>query len=208
MADENIIIILQIMFITLALVIFGRLFNKFFGLTAKGMKKIREQARNLQERFNNARLIGDPQMLLQVQTDIKLLTKQMMKRQFLPMCLRCFIFLGIIIVLMIIYTPYGGGILPFPLWILGSGWFAIYFLFSLGFSLLFYSIKKIYKKMTGKEEKSASFLRELMSMIVPTQNISNGMINLQNPSGIHTSQSTSNNNDEDKENSWKDRLDP
>ncbi len=207
MADENIIVILQIMFIALALVIFGRFFNKFFGLTAKGMKKYREEARNLQERFNNARIVGDVQMLLQVQTDIKLLTKQMMKRQFLPMCLRCFIFLGIIIVLMIIYAPYGSALLPFPLLFFGSGWFAIYFLFSLGFSLLFYVIKKIYKKMTGKEEKSASFLRELMSMIVPSQNLSDNMINIQNPSGIQIPQSMNNNKDEPKESSWKDRLD-
>lgn len=207
MIDEKTIVILQIMFITLGIVVFSRFFNKIFGLTGKEMKKYREKAKNLQERFNNARIVGDGQMLLQIQTDIKLLTKQMMKKSFLPMCIRCFIFIGIIAVLWIIYKPYGSGLLPFPLLFFGSGWFVIYFLFSLGFSLLFYTIKRVYKKITGKQEKSSNFLRELMSMILPSQNTSTGMLNIQNPLESQSSSSELNNEEESKDSSWKERLD-
>ncbi|MBY9007072.1 MAG: hypothetical protein KGD63_09955 [Candidatus Lokiarchaeota archaeon] len=208
MSTETTFIILQIMFITLGLVVFSKFFNKFFGLTGKDMKKYREKARNLQERFNNVRIIGDGQMLMQIQTDIKLLTKQMMKRSLLPMCLRCILFIVIIAVLWAVYAPYRSGLLPFSLWFLGSGWFAIYFLFSIGFSLLIYVITKIYKKKIGKEEKSSNFLREIMGMMGPGPNIKSGIQNIQHSSDLLSNSSESKDDiDDSTESSWKERLD-
>ncbi|MBN1214339.1 MAG: DUF106 domain-containing protein [Candidatus Lokiarchaeota archaeon] len=205
MSAETISVILQILFITLGIVIFSRFFNKVFGLTGKDMKKYREKARNLQERFSNARIIGDPQMLIQIQIDIKSLTSQMMKKSLLPMCLRCFLFIGIIAVLWIIYAPYSSDLLPFPLWILGSGWFAIYFLCSLGFNLIIYIIFRIYKKKVGEDDKSASFLREIMGMMGGNNTLSPNNQKIAD----HLSNSFESNNDIDdsEESSWKNKLD-
>jgi hypothetical protein len=81
------------------------------------------------------------------------LTKLMMKKQMIPSCVRCFIFIGIFTVIGIVYTDYGEGLLPFPILFFGSGWFAVYFLFSITFSLTLYGIKRLYRKLTGKEVK-------------------------------------------------------
>lgn len=169
---SNTSIVLIIILITLGMTIFNILLNKILGIKKEEMKKIRDQAINLRERMRNAQALGDPRLLIEIQRETIQLTNQMMKKQFLPMCLRCFIFIGIFTTLSFVLAEYDSGLLPFPLLIFGSGWFAIYFVFTISLSLLIYGFKRLYKRYIKKETKSQSYLREIMGILSPTSGIS------------------------------------
>ncbi|MFX0104145.1 MAG: EMC3/TMCO1 family protein [Candidatus Hodarchaeota archaeon] len=164
---SNAIIIIQIMFITIGMIALGMFLNYILGLRKEVLREMRQKALNLQERMRNAQLLGDPQMMIQLQKESTQFMKLMMKKQLVPMCLRCLVFIGIFAILGIFYSPYEG-LLPFPLLFFGDGWIAIYIIFSISFSLLIYGVKKIYKKVIGKETKTQSSFREIMSIISPT----------------------------------------
>lgn len=199
---SNALMILIILFITIGMTIFSMLFNKILGLKKEEMKNLREQALKLRERMRNAQVLGDPQLLIQIQRETMQLTNQMMKKQLLPMCLRCFIFIGIFTTLSFILADYDSGLLPFPLWIFGSGWFAIYFIFSITFSLIIFGIKKLYKRFVQKETKSKSYLREIMGILSITQKTSGISYQLSDPTQSQTTSQTSSETVE----SWKDRI--
>lgn len=199
---SNALMILIILFITIGMTIFSMLLNKILGLKKEEMKNLREQALNLRERMKNAQVLGDPQLLIQIQRETMQLSKQMMKKQLLPMCLRCFIFIGIFTTLSFIFADYDSGLLPFPLWIFGSGWFAIYFIFSITFSLIIFGIKKLYKRFVQKETKSKSYLREIMGILSITQKTSGISYQLSDPTQSQTTSQTSSETVE----SWKDRI--
>ena len=146
-------IIIQIMLITIGMVGLSELLNRIFGLNMEAARELREKSQNLQERMRTARLTGNPQEMLELQQESMELTKQMMKKQMIPSCVRCLIFLGIIAVIGGFYANYGENLLPFPILFFGSGWFAVYFLFSIPFSLIIYGFKRLYRKLTGKEVK-------------------------------------------------------
>ncbi len=167
MANEE--IILQIFLVTVGIVIFSILLNRLLGLKPEKMKAFREKVMNLQERVQNAQVLQDQQLMGQLQLEMMSMLKQMMKKQFVPMLAKCAIFLGILFLLGIIYADYSEGLLPFPILIFGSGWFALYFMFSFGLSLTLFGIKKAYKKITGKEDKSKSFTKEMMGLMAPHQ---------------------------------------
>ncbi|MGQ4873804.1 MAG: EMC3/TMCO1 family protein [Promethearchaeota archaeon] len=162
MAHED--IILQILFISIGIYIFSLILNKIMGLQPQKMKLFREKILNLQERFKQAQIIGDPQLLQSLQLEFSQIAKDMMKKQMIPMCFRCIIFIGILIVLNFIYADYATGLLPFPLLFLGDGWFALYFIFALSISLLVYGFKKLYFKITGKESKRTRIAKEMMDI--------------------------------------------
>ncbi|MEE9377706.1 MAG: EMC3/TMCO1 family protein [Candidatus Lokiarchaeia archaeon] len=166
---SNVVIIIQILFVTIGMIILGMILNYFLGLRKEAQREMRKKALNLQERMRNAQLLGDYQLMAQTQQESIQFMKQMMKKQFIPICIRCVFFLGIFAVLGIIYSDYDSGILPFPLLIFGSGWVAIYIIFSISISLIIYGVKRLYKKITGKGTKSQSYLKELMGIISPTQ---------------------------------------
>jgi len=151
MANEEIIV--QIMFITLAMIGVGEILNKVMHVNKDAARELREKSKNLQVRMKTAQLTGDSQIMLELQRESMALTKTMMKQQMIPSCVRCFIFMGIFAVLGTIYADYVEGLFPFPILIFGSGWFAVYFLFSITFSLILYGIKRLYRKLTGKEVK-------------------------------------------------------
>ncbi|MFO8017047.1 MAG: hypothetical protein R6U96_00285 [Promethearchaeia archaeon] len=148
-------IIIQLIFIALGMVVLSRIFNRIFGLSPDKMKGMREKAQNLQERIRNAQTMGDPQMMHDLQVESQELMKDMAKRQFLPMCIRCIIFLGIFSVIGLIYGQY-------------DGWFWVYFISSLVFSFSAMGLRYAYRKITGKEKKSRG-IGELMNMMSPTQ---------------------------------------
>ena len=152
----NAIIVLQIMFIALGMVGFSSLFNRLFGLKLKDMRGLQERGFNLQERMRNAQALGDIQMMRDLQLESVNLMKTMMKKQFIPMCARCGVFLGIFAVIGLIYAPY-------------DYWFLTYFLFSLTFSFGFMGIKYAYRKATHKEDKTKIMSKELMGILSPTQ---------------------------------------
>jgi hypothetical protein len=151
MTNEEIII--QIMFITLAMIGVGELLNKIMGVNRDSARELREKSKNLQVRMRTAQLTGDSQIMLELQRESMELTKIMMKKQMIPSCVRCFIFMGMFAILGTVYVDYEAGLFSFPILIFGSGWFAVYFLFSITFSLTLYGIKRLYRKLTGKEVK-------------------------------------------------------
>lgn len=170
-------IIIQIMFITIGMLIVGMILNRLLGLRKENLKALREQAQNMQDRMRNAQLLGDPQLLMQLQQESMIFMKKMMKKQLIPMCVRCVIFIGIFAILGLIYGEYTN-LLPFP-FIFGSGWVSVYFIFSITFSLSIYGIKRLYRKLTGKETKSQNKLRDII-----------GMASLSQPDSRFTSQAT------------------
>jgi TM2 domain-containing membrane protein YozV len=150
MANEEIII--QIMFITIGMVGLSELLNRILGLNMEAARELREKSKNLQERMQTARLTGNPQEMLKLQQESMELSKQMLKKQMVPSCVRCAIFMGIFAVLQVLYADHTAGLLPFPI-LFGTGWFTVYFLFSIAFSLIVYGFKRLYRKLTGKEVK-------------------------------------------------------
>ena len=66
---SNVIIILIILFVTIGMVGFGLVLNQILGLKKGEMKKIRERALNLQERMRNAKVLGDLQLMMQIQRE-------------------------------------------------------------------------------------------------------------------------------------------
>jgi len=194
-------IIIQIMLITIGMVFLGMILNKLLGLSKDKVSEFKEQAFNLQKRMKNAQVLADPQLMLQVQRETMQFTKSIMIKQFVPLCLRCFIFIGIFAVLGFIYADYDSGLLPFPLLIFGTGWVAIYFIFSISFSLIIFGMKKLYKRITGKQVSSQGHLREIMELVSPTQQSSGISFQVTNPVPFNTDEDSS-----EKSDSWKDRI--
>ncbi len=212
---SNGIIVIQIMFITLGMVALGMVLNYVLGLKRGVMRDLREKALNLQERMRNAQLIGDFQQLTQLQRESVLFMKQMMKKQLVPMCIRCLIFIGIFIILGIIYSDYDSGLLPFPLLFFGSGWVAIYLIFSISFSLIIFGVQKLYKRITGKETRIQSHMRDIMKIISPVQQESSSSFQIStripaNRTYEYREQPYSKKEREEelksKSDSWKDRI--
>jgi len=189
----------------------GMVLNRILGLKKANFNEFKEKALSLQERLKNAQVLGDIRLMAQVQRETMQFTKQIMLKQFIPLCLRCFIFIGIFSILSFFYSGYASGLLSFNLFILGSGWVAIYFLFSITLSLIIFGIKKLYKKMTGKKLSSQNKFREIMQIMSPREQISG--ISYQVP-GISNSSlqkmkrnvSTNQDGESKKSDSWKDRL--
>ena len=190
-------IIFELMYISLGLSIFGLILNKILGLKSSVMKEIRNDAKNLQERLKQAQILGDPRIMQELQAETMHLMKQMLKKQFLPMGIRCIIFLGIFFVLSFYYGGY-------------EYWYWVYFLWSLGFSLSVFGLTKAYKKVTGKEEEKKSLAKEIAASLGQRSSYF-----ISNVSSIETQDSqiddqTSKNDEENQEpeesDSWKDRL--
>jgi len=212
---SNIAIIIQIMFTTIGMIILGMVLNKVLGLSKEKIKEFREKALNIQERMRNAQVVGDIQMLTQLQRETMQFTKQIMIKQFIPLCLRCVIFIGIFGILGVIYADYQVGLLPFPVLIFGNGWVALYFIFSISFSLIIYGVKRLYKKITGKTGSTQSNLRDVLEIVSPTRRTSGSSFQVSgtapsSPSRITTVNTNMASNTEDesrgKSDSWKDRI--
>jgi len=151
MANEE--IILGIMLITLVMVGVGAILNRFMGVNTDAVRDIQKKLKILRERMRTAQLTGNAQKMLDLQRESMELTKLVMKKQIIPSCIRCLIFIGIYAVLVVVYAEYAEGLLPFPILFFGTGWLGVYFLFSITFSLILYGFKRLYRKLTGKEVK-------------------------------------------------------
>jgi len=170
-------IIIQIMLITLGMVGLSEILNRVMGLKMDTARDLRERSKNLQERMKTARLTGNAQEMIELQQESVALTKVMMKKQMIPSCVRCIIFMGIFGLIGGIYAPYGN-LLPFPVLFFGSDWFGVYFLFSISFSLIIYGIKRLYRKLTGKEDKRKKASKEILGMLSPESGNNQGNLQL------------------------------
>jgi hypothetical protein len=141
--------------------------NRILGLNMEAARELREKSKNLTERMRTARLTGNPQEMLELQQESIELSKYMLKKQLVPSCVRCIIFMGIFALIGGLYANYAEGLLPFPILFFGSGWFAIYFLFSILFSLILYGFKRLYRKLTGKEVKRRGALGAILGGLSP-----------------------------------------
>jgi len=208
----NLEIIIQIMFITLAMVGLSEILNRVFGLNMDTAKEMRTNSRILQERMKTARLTGNSQEMVELQQESIALTKVMMKKQMIPSCVRCVIFMGIFGLIGGIYIAYGEGLLPFPILFFGTGWFAVYFLFSISFSLILYGLKRLYKKLTGKEDKRKKASKEILGMLSPDSGSQEGNLQLTRPIPIRSSAVADTDGEQEdsygqpKNDTWKDRI--
>lgn len=195
----NVGIILQIMFISLGMVALGLILNKFLGINLQSARELRDKAQNIQERMRTAQATGNAQEMFALQRESTALMKQMMKKQLIPSCIRCVVFLGIFALIGVFYMNYASGLLPFVIPLLGDGWVAIYFLFSIGFSLLLWGVKKLYRKLTGKVDARSKISKEILEVLSPTsQGTASGFqIPTPAPSGSEETE---------KLDSWKDRI--
>jgi len=199
MANEEIII--GIMLITLAMIAVGELLNKIMGVNKDAARELREKSKSLQERMKTAQLTGNTQIMRELQRESMELTKIMMKKQMIPSCVRCFIFMGMFAVIGTIYAGYAEGLLPFPILIFGSGWFAVYFLFSITFSLILYGFKRLYRKLTGKEVKRNK--QSILGRISPKSEDSESIIQLTRQINAPIQEQGF---VDEQEDSWKNRL--
>lgn len=174
MANEEIIV--GIMLITIAMIGVGELLNRIMGVNADATRELREKSNNLRERMRTAQLTGNAQIMLELQRESMELTKIMMKKQMIPSCVRCLIFWGIFAVIGIVYAGYTKGLLPVQIAFFGNGWFAVYFLFSITFSLILYGIKRLYRKLTGKEVKRNK--PSILGLVSPKSEDSESVIQL------------------------------
>ena len=200
-------IIVQIFLITLVMVAFSELLNKLMGLDMNTARELREKAKNIQERMKTAQLTNDIEEMYRVQRESVQLSKQMMKKQLIPSCVRCVIFFGIFGVLSFFYADYSEGIFPFPILFFGSGWIALYFLFSVGLNLLVWGIKKAYRKYMGKEDVRKKASREISGMLSLQQQESEGNIQLTRPlPEPYNKTSYTPNEEESKSETWKTKI--
>jgi len=204
MANEEIII--QIMFITLAMVGLSEILNRVMGLNMGTARELRESSKLLQERMKTARLTGNAQEMIELQKESMALTKVMMKKQMIPSCVRCIIFMGIFGLIGLIYAPYGVNLLPFPILIFGSGWFAVYFLFSISFSLILYGIKRLYRKLTGKEVARKKASKEILGMLSPASGSQQGNLQLTRPIPNRSPLEQEYSDEQPMGDTWKDRI--
>jgi len=126
----------------------------------------------------------------------------MMKKQIIPLCVRCFIFLGIFGILGIFFAQYATGLLPFPVLLIGDGWFSVYILSSISLSLLIYLLKRIYRKMTGKEDQRKMEKQEIMGMLNPTSGNPRGYMQL----NIKPSEEIPIDDPSERKDSWKEKI--
>ncbi|OLS14369.1 MAG: hypothetical protein RBG13Loki_2018 [Promethearchaeota archaeon CR_4] len=149
---------IQILLISLALSIFSQFLNKIMKLDSKNVKALQTRLRELSQEMDAARYgsgvnvqgIKPTRSLEEVNGEIRLLMKRMMKEQFLPMCVRCGIFWGIFAILAAIYGQYSEGVLFFTFPLFGSGWMGAYVFFSLVIGLSIFGLKKLYQWITHK----------------------------------------------------------
>jgi len=200
MANE--IIIFQIFLVTLGMVTLSMIFNKITGLNSESAREIREKTLNLQERMRAAQQEGNAQNLRNLQQESIELTKIMMKKQLIPSCVRCFIFLGIFGILGLFFNQYATGLLPFPVPFIGDGWVGVYILFSISLSLLIYLLKRIYRKMTGKEDQRKMEKQEIMGMLNPTSGNPRGYMQL----NIKPSEEIPIDDPSERKDSWKEKI--
>ena len=141
---SNATIIIQLMFINIFMIFVGLVLNKILGLKKEDFKNLKNQALNLRTRLKNAQLMGDVQMVVQLQQETVFLMKRIMKKQFFPLCMRCVILIAIFSILALIYRDYDSGLLCQYLYaFVRLSQFAIY-LCLLRFSHLWLNIHSVY----------------------------------------------------------------
>lgn len=161
-------IIGYIVALSFGMMILSQIFTKKFGLNATAQADMQLKMQEYQERMAQAQ--NSPEMMQEMQVEMMAMMQTMMKKQLLPQCVRTLFFLGFWGLLGVLFGQYE--IFTFNVLIFGKGAVALYFLISLGTSLVFALGRKLYQKMrpqAKKEEPVADTLRALQRNIMMSQ---------------------------------------
>jgi hypothetical protein len=223
-------VIWQIVGISLGMVIFSQIFSKKFGTSAAQQLDVQQKVQEFQQRLMEAQ--HSPRAMQGIQMEMMTYMKTILKKQILPMCVQTIIFFAVYGLLALLYGQYTE-IFTFDVFIFGRGYFALYFLVSLGFSLTLGLIKAGIRKIRPPDKSKEVIqdsLRVLQQNIFSSQyqypryggvsnpNPQERMPSLNNIEGEENSQNSSNMMDDDlyKENSvenkankaWKTKINP
>jgi uncharacterized membrane protein (DUF106 family) len=156
---------LQILLISLGISIFSQLLNKIMKLDPQHMKATQARMQELSRELNASRGVGEINSQVaagkptrsyeEINQELMVLMKKMAKEQFLPMILRCGIFWGIFALLGAIYGS-AGPVLTFDVLFFGREWVGAYVMFSFIFSMSFFGLQKLYKKITHQDKRVAT----------------------------------------------------
>jgi uncharacterized membrane protein (DUF106 family) len=157
---------IQILLISLAISIFSQFLNRIMKLDPKHMKESQARLQELSRELDASRGVGVGAMNVQavgkparsyeeINQELMVLMKKMAKEQFLPMILRCGIFWGIFALLGAIYGS-AGPVLTFDVLFFGREWVGAYVMFSFIFSMSFFGLQKLYKKITHQDKRVAT----------------------------------------------------
>lgn len=161
-------IIGYIVALSFGMMILSQIFTKKFGLNATQQADMQMKMQEYQERMAQAQ--GSPEMMQEMQVEMMAMMQNMMKKQLIPQCVRTLFFLGFWGLLGLLFGQYE--IFSFNVLIFGKGAVALYFLISLGTSLVFALGRKMYQKMNPqakKEEPVSDTLRALQRNMMMSQ---------------------------------------
>ncbi len=128
--------------------ILNYLFASKFGPTQEMQEKVESFRTKATELRNSPE--ADYDALQEFQAEMMAFMKVVFKKQLVPLCVRSLVFLGIFAIIGIFYGDYRSGLLSFPILFFGTGWIAVYFLWSILLGFAFWGIRRLYKKITGK----------------------------------------------------------
>jgi len=196
MADTSHYLIVFI--ITLGMMLLSQFLNKKFGISMANQRATQARMQELQQQLMQAQR-GDPEEARRLQQESMLIMNQMMKKQLLPSLFRCVIFWVFFFILNAVFA--GIEFFTVDILIFGKGVVAIYFLYSIGISLLIFLIKYINKKVHPKPEADKN------APVSDVANVLGGAVKFA-PQGQSPYQPSSLGSDEikDEEKSWKKRL--
>ncbi|MCP4761005.1 MAG: DUF106 domain-containing protein [archaeon] len=142
---------IQILLITIGIFLLSRFFNKKFGIDRAQQMESQIRNQELQEDLRVATKNGDMEEAQRIQIELMEIMQNMMKKQMLPMCFRSLIFIAFFGILGFIYT--GIDFFDFPILIFGKGAMGLYFLYSIGLSLLLLVFRRLRSSLNPEEEK-------------------------------------------------------
>ncbi len=207
--------------ISIAMILFSRWFQNKFKLDRDSQMQMQMKNQELQERMKIAKAEGNQEELLRVNVELMDTMKDMSKKQFIPMCIRSAIWMGLWGILQLIFGQYDE-FLSFN-FIFGRKLISLYLLASLSFtavSLLYNFIKKKLKPVDPEKDDKPVYdhiggLKDNLQVMQETEANNNADMNNYNSAGIVQSSSANNNYSENSydsgnnnsNKSWKNRLD-
>ncbi|GAB4326523.1 MAG: hypothetical protein Kow0069_33080 [Promethearchaeota archaeon] len=142
----------QIVLIAAGMTAFSVLFQKFWGMNHEAVRRLQEKIEYFNKRLE--RIQSHPRVAQTegpiLQQEMMGFLKEVMQKQFIPMCVRTIIFLAVFGVVGAVYRDYGSGLLPFSVLFFGSGWVGVYVLFSFTFGLSVGIIRYAVRKARGQ----------------------------------------------------------
>ena len=139
-------IIATIAAISIAFSLFTQWFQKRFSTSRESQMDMQMQIEDLKSQINDAR--GNQELMMQLNQEMMVLFQKMSKKQLVPMLIRSVLWFGLLGLLNLFFGGYDEYI---PFSFLGRTLFALYLIVSLGFSLVMFGVKALWKKYRPSE---------------------------------------------------------